>query len=238
MMMKGFANQLSSSRAAVGRIGCGDLRTSASFQKSFVKEACRFSVEGRLHSATAPMTAGLWAAVRAAICLGLLNALPWRVESMEQALFMRAPTAEPPAQCMMGAERRVINRRGISLEPLELASSKKIMPMPRLPSKQVFGIKRPGSASRSGVKRLGSASRSASPSPSLASQPNMETDAAKLSEITRKKAEERDPRMSWASRSQVDMEQQRVLGRMYASIRVVHICEFRESGGPAVSSHC
>ena len=224
----------SSSRAAVGRVGCGDWRTSASFQKSFVKEACRFSVEGRLHSATAPMTAGLWAAVRAAICLGLLIALPWRVECMDQALFMRAPTAEPPAQCMIGAERRVINRRGISLEPSPAASS----PMPRLPSKQLSGIKRPGSASRSGVKRLGSASRSASPSPLLVSQPNMETDAAKLSKNTRKKAEARDPRMSWASRSQVDMEQQRVLGRMHASIRVVHICDFRESGGPAVSSHC
>ena len=180
------------------------------------------------------MTVGLWAAVRAAICLGLLIALPWRVECMDQALFMRAPTAEPPAQCMIGAERRVINRRGISLEPSPAASS----PMPRLPSKQLSGIKRPGSASRSGVKRLGSASSSASPSPLLVSQPNMETDAAKLSKNTRKKAEARDPRMSWASRSQVDMEQQRVLGRMHASIRVVHICDFRESGGPAVSSHC
>ena len=165
------------------------------------------------------MTVGLWAAVRAAICLGLLIALPWRVECMDQALFMRAPTAEPPAQCMIGAERRVINRRGISLEPSPAASS----PMPRLPSKQLSGIKRPGSAS---------------PSPLLVSQPNMETDAAKLSKNTRKKAEARDPRMSWASRSQVDMEQQRVLGRMHASIRVVHICDFRESGGPAVSSHC
>lgn len=157
---------------------------------------------------------------------------------MEQASCMRAPT-EPPAQHMMGAERRVINRRGISLEPLELACSNAASsPMPRLPSKQLSGIKRPGSASLSGMKRLGSASRSASTSLILESQPNMETDAAKLSENTLKKTEEGDPRMSWAFRSQVDMEQQRVLGRMHASICVAPICGFREPSEPAVRSHC
>ena len=101
---------------------------------------------------------------------------------MEQAFLMRAPTAEPPAQHVIGAERRVINRRGISLEPFELASSPPASsPMPRsVPSK----LKRPGSAS-----------------PSLISQPNMEIDAAKLSENTRDPGGSSE---SWASRSKVE----------------------------------